>query len=160
MNKLTLAQWANIAEITASVILVFGLVYVGLGLDRNTKAIHSETWQAVIDKLIDLDIAEASTPELSRILILGESSPQELTSEQWWRFSKFAESRLGEMEFAYLARGNDTLGEPHWVALEGYLAYTVCKPGYQLFWAQNGEGSYHPEFFDFVAGIIANCVKK
>ena len=84
MKKLTLAQWANIAEIAASAILVLGLVYVGLGLDRNTKAIHSETWQAVIDKLIDLDVAEASTPELSRILILGES-----------RFGGILASRLG-----------------------------------------------------------------
>ncbi len=160
MNRLTLAQWANIAEIAASAILVLGLVYVGLGLDRNTKAIHSETWQAVVDKLIDLDVAEASTPELSRILILGESSPQELTAEEWWRYSKFAEARLGEMEFAYLARTNDTLGESYWVALEGYLEHIVCKPGYQLFWAQNGGVSYDVDFFTYVADVIANCDSK
>jgi hypothetical protein len=160
MNRLTLSQWANIAEISASTILVLGLVYVGLGLDRNTKAVQSETWQAVVDKLIDLDVAEASTPELSRILILGESSPQELTAEEWWRYSKFAESRLGEMEFAYLAKNNDTLGESYWVALEGYLEQMVCKPGYQRFWAQNGEVSYHADFFNYVTDVISNCDKR
>jgi hypothetical protein len=157
MNKLTLSQWANIAEITASVILVLGLVYVGLGLDRNTRAVHSETWQAVVDKLIDLDVAEASTPELGRIVMRGESSPAELTPEEWWRFAKFVESRLGQMEFAYLARNNDTLGESYWVALEGYLAHMACKPGYQRFWAENGEASYHLDFFNYVAGVIENC---
>jgi hypothetical protein len=157
MNRLTLSQWANIAEISASIVLVLSLVYVGIELDRNTKAVHSETWQAVVDKLIDLDVAEASSPELSRILILGESSPQDLTAEEWWRYSKFAEARLGEMEFAYLARTNDTLGESYWVALEGYLEQMVCKPGYRRFWAQNGEDSYHLDFFRYVAGIISDC---
>jgi hypothetical protein len=160
MNKLTLSQWANIAEIGASVILILGLAYVGLGLDRNTKAVHSETWQAVVEKLIDLNVAEASTPELSRVVVLGESSPLQLTAEEWWRYSKFAESRLGQMEFAYLARTNDTLGESYWVALEGYLEEMVCKPGYRRFWSQNGESSYHVDFFDYVAGVIRNCDEK
>ena len=160
MNKLTLSQWANIAEITASVILILGLVYVGLGLDRNTKAVHSETWQAVVDKLIDLDVAEASSPELSGIVMRGESSPADLTPEEWWRFAKFAESRLGQMEFAYLARTNDTLGESYWVALEGYLAHMVCKPGYQRFWAEAGNASYHVDFATYVNDESENCDEK
>jgi hypothetical protein len=160
MTRLTLSQWANIAEIFASIVLVLSLVYVGLELDRNTKAVHTESWQAVVDKLIDLDVAEASSPELSRLLILGDSSPQELSAEEWWRYSKFAESRLGQMEFAYLARNNDTLGESYWIALEGYLEHTVCRAGYQRFWAENGEGSYHEDFFSYVADVISNCASK
>jgi len=160
MRRLTLAEWANIAEITASVILVLGLVYVGLGLDRNTKALHSETWQGVVDKLIELDVAEASSPELAEIVMRGETSPESLTPEEWWRFSKFAESRLGQMEFAYLARSNDTLGESYWVALEGYLAQMVCKPGYKRFWAEAGDSSYHVDFFSYVASTIESCGRR
>jgi hypothetical protein len=160
MSKLTLSEWANIAEISAAVVVVLSLIYVGLELDRNTKAVHSETWQAVVDKLIDLDIAEASSPELSRLLILGDSSPDDLTAEQWWRYSKFAESRLGEMEFAYLARTNDTLGESYWVALEGYLGHMVCKAGYQRFWDENGKVSFHADFYNYVADAASNCDRK
>lgn len=157
MNKLKLSEWANIAEIFASVVLVLSLIYVGVELDQNTKAVHSDTWQAVVEKLVDLDIAEASSPELSSVVIRGESDPQNLTTEEWWRFKRLAQSRMGQLEHAYLAQTNDTLGESYWLALEGYLQYLACQKGYQTFWAENGQQLYHLNFFNYFSGKIANC---
>ena len=104
MRKLNLSEWANIAEISASIVLVFSLVYVGLELDRNTKAVHSDSWQDVFNNLIELDMVEAASEEISGLVFRGESTPAELTEKQWWRFSKFADSRLGQIEHAYLAK--------------------------------------------------------
>jgi hypothetical protein len=113
MTKLSLSNWANLSEIAASAVLVLSLVYVGLELDRNTKATQSASWQGIIDKMNDLDAIEASTPELSFIVMRAEASVSELTPEQWWRFSRFAQARLGQLEFAYLALNDGTLGEYH-----------------------------------------------
>jgi hypothetical protein len=128
-----------------------------LELDRNTKTVHSDSWQAVIDNLIDLDIAEASSEELSGIIFRGESAPYQLTAQEWWRFSKFAASRLGQMEHAYLAKTNNTLGESYWVALEGYLLHMICKEGYQRFWAENGALSCHLDFFKYMSENVSTC---
>lgn len=160
MPGLNLSEWANIAEITASIVLVLSLVYVGLELDRNTKAVHSGSWQDVVDNLIELDMAEAASEEVSDLVFRGESSPANLTEEEWWRFSKFADSRLGQIEHAYLAKSSNTLGESFWVALQGYVEHTVCKTGYRQYWTERGERGYHPEFYAYVSDIISGCSGK
>lgn len=62
------------------------------------------------------------------------------------------------MEFAYLARTNDTLAETYWVALEGYLGHMVREAGYRRFWAQN-EASYYADSVDYLA-VVSTCNKK
>ena len=160
MPSLKLSEWANIAEISASIVLVFSLVYVGLELDRNTKAVHSDSWQDVVDNLIELDMAEAASEEISELVFRGESTPAELSEKQWWRFSKFADSRLGQIEHAYLAKNCNTLGESFWIALQGYVEHTVCKPGYRHYWEERGEQGYHPDFTLYVSDIISGCAGK
>ncbi len=68
MSKLNLSNWANIAEIGTSVVVVLSLIYIGIELDQNTKATHANSWQTINALLIDLEIAEASDPELSNLI--------------------------------------------------------------------------------------------
>ena len=157
MSKLNLSNWANIAEIGTSVVVVLSLVYIGFELDQNTKATHANSWQTINALLIDLEIAEASDPELGNLIRTAESNPQELSAEQFWRFSRIAESRIGVFEITYLAIRNETLGDYQWQAMEGYLAFTMCKPGYQQFWEKNGVAVYHPDFVRYVNQVLTTC---
>ena len=43
MAKLTLRDWASVAEITSAVAVVLSLVYVGFELRGNTKAVEAAT---------------------------------------------------------------------------------------------------------------------
>ena len=159
MRKLSLSNWASIAEILAAVVVVLSLFYIGAELNQNTAALHDSSWQSVIDKMIDLDIAEASDPDLSRIMMTAESAPESLTREDWWRFSKIAAGRLGEIEYAFLSKRSGTLDDYRWGALEGYLAHLLCMPGYRRFWSEMGDAAYHPEFVSFVeTEVVAECM--
>lgn len=157
MTKLNLSNWANISEIAASIVLVLSLAYVGLEIDRNTKATQSASWQGIIDKMNDLDAIEASDPELSSVIIRAEASKNGMTPEEWWRFSRFAQARLGQLEFAFLALNDGTLGEYHWGAVEGYIQYMVCLPGYKAFWLEKGEAIYHEDFANHVRQVLSAC---
>lgn len=157
MKKLELADWANIAEIFASGVLVLTLVYVGLELDRNTKATHSGSWQGVIDKMNDLDAIEASNPDFSNLIMRGELQPSELSAVEMWRFSRMAQARLGQLEFAYLALNEGTIGEYHWGAVRGYIEHMICLPGYRAFWQKSGEVIYHQDFVQHIEEVLPNC---
>jgi hypothetical protein len=157
MKKLGLSGWANIAEIFASIVLVLSVIYVGLELDRNTKATQSSSWQGIIDKMNDLDAAEASDPEFASIIMRGETAANSLTAAEEWRFDRMAQARLGQLEFAFLALNDGTLGQYHWGAVEGYTQHMICLPGYLSFWRKNGATIYHQDFVEHVSLIIPNC---
>lgn len=157
MKKLTLTNIAHIAEVIAAVVIVISIIYVGKELKQNTQAMHDSSWQATLDKLVDLDVTEATSLELSQIIIRGETRPESMTDEEWFRFSRFAQARIGILEYGYLSNRTDALGDYHWESIVGYLQQLICLPGYQLFWSQHGEIIYHPDFVYYVDGLIANC---
>jgi hypothetical protein len=154
MSKLSLSNWASIAEIATSIVVVVSLVVIGVELRQNTSALHNNSWQAVNDKLIDLDIAETASPGLSTLIKIGESTPEELNGDEWWRFSRIAMARLGQIEYAFLAVNSGALGDYHWSAVEGYLGNTICRPGYRRFWAEFGDVAYHPDFTSYVGDEV------
>jgi hypothetical protein len=160
MRKLSLSEWASIAEILGSVVVVLSLIFIGMELRQNTNAMYTNSWQQVIDKMIDLDMAEASDESLGRIMIRGEPKPEALSDEDRWRFYRVAQARLGQLEFAYLAKINGTLDEFHWGAMEGYLMHMLCLPGYVEFWENMGSTVYHPEFYGYVEDdILTSCTR-
>lgn len=105
--------------------------------------------------LVGIDTAEATV--LGSFIAKAEANPDEVSAEEYWRFGRMAQARLGIIEFAYLSINTGTLGEYHWGALSGYLNLTMCKPGYRRVWAEIGESVYHPDFQELVAGILARC---
>ncbi|WOJ93786.1 hypothetical protein R0135_01135 [Congregibacter variabilis] len=160
MRKLTLSEWANIAEILGSAVVVLSLIFIGLELRQNTNALYTNSWQQVIDKMIDLDLSEASDETLGRVMIEGETNLGALSKEEQWRFYRVAQARLGQLEFAYLAKINGTLDEFHWGAMEGYLRHMLCMPGYVDFWEDMGSTVYHPQLYAYVEGDILNSCSK
>ena len=160
MRKLTLSEWANIAEILGSAVVVLSLIFIGLELRQNTNALYTNSWQQVIDKMIDLDISEATDQALGKVMIEGEANPDALSDEERWRFYRVAQARLGQLEFAYLAKINGTLDEFHWGAMEGYLRHMLCLPGYVQFWENMGSTVYHYEFYAYVEGDILDSCSK
>ena len=103
MIKLRLSEWANIAEIFASIVIVASLAYIGIELNQNTQALQQDSYQATVGTLVELDIAEATNADLSRIMLEGNSSPRELAPEEWARFVRIAYSRIGLWEYVYLS---------------------------------------------------------
>ncbi|HAU68496.1 MAG TPA: hypothetical protein DCW52_08880 [Gammaproteobacteria bacterium] len=160
LKKIELARWANIAEIFASIVLVLTLVYVGLELDRNTKAAQSGSWQGIINKMNDLDTSEAADPEFSSVIMRGENTPQELSDAELFRFYRMAQARLGQLEFAYLALNEGTIGEYHWGAVKGYIQQMIWMPGYRSFWDEYGEAVYHEDFVAHIQSVLPNCESK
>ena len=131
MNKLHLSNIANISEICAAIVVVVSLAFIYQELQQNTKSTQDASYQQFLSNLTGLDVAEASDPELSRITSTGESSPDSLSREDWARFTKIVSARTAQMEYAFLSRSNQTISELHWQAVEPFMQYLFCLPGYR-----------------------------
>ena len=83
MSKLKLSDFASIAEILASVVVIASLAYIGLELRQNTQAMQQASYQSANDYLLQLDLAQATDEELNRLVMKAESTPADVTEEEW-----------------------------------------------------------------------------
>ena len=153
MNKKKLADWASIAEILTSVVVVVSLVYVGFELNQNTTAIQLSSHQGVIDRFSQADMMIASDKELHRIIASGERDPSSLSEEEWSRFSRYALPRIGDWEFLFLAERDNAISTVQWNAFERYFHHIACMSGYRKFWEEN-RISYAQVFQDNVDEVL------
>jgi hypothetical protein len=160
VRKLSLSELANVAEIAGAIVIVASLAYIGIEMNQNTKALQLESYQAMMDNLIQLDIAIATDEDLSRIVATAESEPSVLAEDEWVRFQTMAYPRIGLWEFLFLATQEDALSDVQWQAFQPYYADIACRPGYRRFWELQRHG-FSPGFQDYMeAEIHPNCAKE
>jgi len=155
MRKPNLDAWARVAEIGTAIVVVVSIVYIAFELDQNTRATHSASWEAVNEMLMSLDVAEAT--ELGPFIERAELAPSNVEPEEYWRFARIAQARLGVIEYAFLGVETGTLSTYHWGAISGFLEFTMCKKGYQQVWGEIGKQIYHVDFQEHVNAIISRC---
>ena len=101
---MNIEQIANIAEIFGLIVVAITLVFLTVQLRQNTKAQQIASYHTLTSYLLELDVAQASNEDLNRIITLAETSPSDVTAEEWARFTKMAYPRYGLWEYLYLLK--------------------------------------------------------
>lgn len=143
-----------IGEIVGAVAVVATLVFLTIQLRQSTKATQNNAWQDITRILSDLNVTEVTDPELSTFIQLAESSPDEVTDHQYWKFARIAETRIAAFESAFLASSKGTIDSYYWEALLPYALQIMNKPGYIRFWEESKYETYHPQFIDYIESRV------
>jgi hypothetical protein len=154
VRNLKLPEWANVAEIFASVVIVISLIYVGFEVNQNTQALQNEVHQNVLSILTDQQHVLVEDAEFLEIFLTAETTPTNLSALEWSRFEQFMYGRFGVWEYLYVAIQNNAITDAVWLSYEPYYLVIICKPGYQLWWQQN-RTSHGPDFIAYVDEILA-----
>ena len=157
MAKLRLSEWANIAEIGGTIVVIASLAYIALEVNQNTKALQNASYQSMNTYHLELDVAQASNESLNRIITLAETTPSDVTAEEWARFTKMAYPRYGMWEYLYLSKQEGAVDEA-WLAFEPfYLTEFACKRGYRRFWEEHHLG-FSPSFIEYMQSeVLPTC---
>jgi hypothetical protein len=67
MRKLSLSEWASVAEVAGAIAVVISLVFVVLSVERNTAAITSQVGDASYEAVRELNLLLLNNPELYNI---------------------------------------------------------------------------------------------
>jgi hypothetical protein len=149
MKSLKLADWANIAEIVASIVIVISLGYVGLEINQNTKALQNESHRSTLEMMNAGQNILATDEEFHRIYIEGLGSPTDLSDAEWSRFVQFMLPRIGAWEYLFLAKLEGSVSPGAWAAFDPYFREMICMPGLTKF-IVDYESSYAPGFVEYV----------
>ena len=116
MRNLKLSEWANVAEIIASVVIVISLIYVGFEVNQNTQALQNEVHQNVLSILSDQQNVLVADAEFHEIFMTAETMPTNLSALEWSRFEQFMYPRFGVWEYLYVAIQDDAITDSVWSA--------------------------------------------
>ena len=84
-SKFNWQKWSAITEIFSAIAVIASLVYVGMGLGENTKAIQGSTYQQMISESNKFLPAGATNASLAEILVKAGSDSAKLTQVEWYR---------------------------------------------------------------------------
>ena len=157
MSKLKLSEWANIAEIIASFVVILSLIYVGIELRHNTQALQHDSYQNVLDRMSQEQATLATNEGLLQIVMTAEESPETLTAIEWRRFRHLVLPSLGTWEYIYLANQDGAVSDLQWRAFEPYFLELVCSQGYRKLWNEL-QYAFSTEYINYMNSMaIPNC---
>jgi hypothetical protein len=130
-----LEQWSYLSQIIGAIAVVASLIFVGVQLRQNTKAVRTATSQthSAMYHAINTSVIEDS--DFARIWRTGLLNPDALNPDERVRFIAFLSSifRFYESSRVQFLRGQ--LDAEHWHTIERQASDYMTMPGVQSWWA-------------------------
>lgn len=131
---MSLEQASFVAQIISAIAVFSSLVFVGLQVRQNTKAVraassqaHSAMYHALTDNIVNAQgFAETWRKALDNL--------DDLRDEELVRFFSFASASFRFFEASRVQWLRGLLDDEHWHTVEQHAMALAAKPGIQIFW--------------------------
>ena len=150
---MTLAELSDISQALGAVAVIVSLIFVGLEIRHNTRALKATSHHAVTDSFNAINTLIISDPKVARIWRLGMAGSDSLDDDESVSSSFML---LGYMRIFETLHYQFRMGslEPKLFEAElNTLKWTVNNPGFLAWWAVNPL-ALSAEFRAFIDGLI------
>jgi hypothetical protein len=153
---MTLEGIYYISQIVAVVGIFASLIFVGLQIRQNTKAIKATSHHAITDSFNAINSLILSDPKVARVWRLAITGSQELDEDERTS-ADFMLLRI--FETLYYQYKNGTMDKQLFDAELKTLKWAFTYPGSQAWWAANPI-SLSDEFRAFIDGLIRDAQRR
>lgn len=141
-----LSNLADITEIVTSIAVLATLVYLAVEINQNTKALHGQSRQAVLDASQIEIFNFANNPELAINIVKEEP----LSESQSVRLHMTLVATMRLREFSWLQFREGTIDESQWATEYGVMQMLLGTPRTRHWWNTVGRHPFSSEFVEFV----------
>ncbi len=141
----TLADASAAAQIVGVVLVLASLVFVGLQMRQNTKAVRASTSQAHAASYQDLVGRVYESAELTEIWTKGFTTPEALSDNERMRFLLIMAATFRFWDATFNQYRDGQLPEAHWKSMERMILDGGLTPGVKMFWELR-KSTLSPEF--------------
>ena len=134
MNLETIAR---IAEIVSSIAVVVSLIYVGMQVRQNTRALRATTYNAVTANSISILSAMDSHPEYTEFLVRVQADPAAATPAEQMRFHLSMLSGFRHWDNLYYQYRNGMLEAEMWSSYDHTMTAWLEIPSWRDWFARN-----------------------
>jgi len=148
-----LSEAAKWAEIVSALGIVISLIYVGIQVTDNTRAMRSETASNASTEFIDWYTHLSGDPELMDVWLRGVTAPETLDEQQSLRFVFLLHIIMLQFQNNFYLVEEGTLDEKMLSAINNTLATIRGTPGFAMYWSLRRE-LFFPEYQAFVEQLM------
>lgn len=149
----TLEQVYFISQIIAGAAVIVSLIYVGLQLKQNTRAMKQDSVKNIIESLRDATANLSQSEDKAEIAFAAFANPSSLTGAQKFRSYVMFQNLLSAFELVHFQQTEGALEEHHWSGQQQYLI-DICKfSGMQEYWAARNTW-FRPDFREYMDEVI------
>lgn len=157
---MTLEELAYISQIVGVVAVLASLIFVGLQIQQNTKALKATSHHAVTDSFNAINNMMANDPAFARRWRLSLTGDEGLDEDERVSVSFMRLAYMRIFETIYYQYKNGTLDKKLFDAELTTLKWTATEhPGFRAWWANNPI-SLSAEFRAFIDGLIRDAQKE
>ena len=145
---------ANIAEVIGAFAVVVSLVYVGIQVTDNTRAMRSATASATSAAISSWYGDLGGDLQASTVFLDGLSNPESLTREEKAQFIYLAHGLILQYQYAFYLSREQTLDTALQQSLTNTLLGVREQPGFIMYWQQRRD-LFEQGFREFVDKLVA-----
>jgi hypothetical protein len=131
---MSLEQWSYLAQIIGAIAVVASLVFVGVQLRQNTKAILTQTSQTHSALYHSIIAGLSENGEVARIWRVGLADMDSLAPDERVRFMAFVSTLFRYYEASHVQSLRGLLDAEHWRTIEQQVTDLAAQPGIQAWW--------------------------
>ena len=150
---MTLAELSDISQALGAVAVIVSLIFVGLEIRHNTRALKATSHHAVTDSFNAINTLIMSDPKVARIWRLGMAGSELLDEDERVSFSYMALGYMRIFETLHYQFSTGALEPKLFEAELSTLKWSVTNPGFLPWWSVNPI-SLSAEFRAFIDGLI------
>lgn len=133
--------------------MVLSLIYVGIQLKQNTKAIRLTTMESVLQQFRDHEALVCQSSEVADIFWRGHQDPSTLKGPEVMRYHQLCNYYYKSFENAYFQYRDGVLEKENWMSLKQFFVDVGNLPGMQQYWNKR-KSWYSNRFQTFIAEEI------
>jgi hypothetical protein len=156
MTKVSLKNWAAIAEILSAIAVVLSLLYVGLEIRRTTMESDADIQAELLSYTYQRRYLLIDNGDLSELLAKGYADPETLTAGELLRFQSYIELHFVAWERAFGAH-QDGIFSKH--LFEGWDAWfvSVASNSPEFVWPMvRNSQVWSPPFVQHVDAVLGD----
>lgn len=158
MTSMTLADLADLSQALGAVAVFASLIFVGVQIRQNTKALKATSHHAITDSFNAVNALIVSDQKVARLWRLGMAGSDILDEDERQSFAFMAIGYMRIFETLYYQHTAGTLATQLFEAELNTLKWTVTNPGFVAWWSVNPI-SLSAEFRAFIDGLIRDAAQ-
>ncbi len=149
---MTLSELSDIGSLASGLGVIASLIFVGLQLRQNTKAVRAAASQAHVNTWHELSTAVIEHADFAQIWRLGLEDINALDANQRVRFYANASAIFRFVQGSWLQWRDGHLDDCHWEIAQSVVVLFASQPGMQSYW-QMRRMNYSKAFRDWYEAL-------
>jgi len=151
--KEKLEVFALVAEIVGATGVIISLIYVAIGVSKNTEAVRVANGQALVAMAIEKN-AWFRNADFAAIYVMAQDGIEKLSPVQLRQYLTFVADNMNAWEFAYITHKNGAMDDNIWNGWDGFYKSELATKPFRQFWHEYRQ-TYSPAFREYLDSQLA-----